>query len=495
MRKCKFSNDDCFPPEMVIDMRLNGDVPKEQWKHIDSIFNALNCDEVPFEHVFHLLKKHAKLLIGDEKSRCMLFKYLQDEILEYPREELRDMEIIPVYDQKGETMYVPWSKEIFVKENTYTSTDTYWILNTSILPKQDCEKMLGVNINVMNEEYEQNQYCKGLRKRIEESRDRIGLYNYLLNEFNNGHLRKNSCIGVLLELKGKIPLKNELEDITLKELYICDEPGCFDSKMIRSMTVHKECKQFAEFIRCKSLSEVYFKDISYKNLFIADDDIEYFQEEYFKNSEDILRGFYLEGKLKYGLMEEYDLGYLCYGDQRDNCDNWEYKFPEKPISNKVRLLNQIKRLLENPIEIVTEKVERLERKGRRKNGQSFELNKNEAREEMLQIYTPEGNNPHKAFCQMCCKLKDYKFMEVNELELEPKYYFSQTRVALCLECSKRFEDFRRNNKIRGKYLDAICSAKISNEGTVKIPLHKDCTLTFTATHLAEVQELLKGIRI
>ena len=92
---------------------------------------------------------------------------------------------------------------------------------------------------------------------------------------------------------------------------------------------------------------------------------------------------------------------------------------------------------------------------------------------------------------MCLKPKPYMLMEVNNLELKPKYYFHQTRVALCLECSKRFEAMREKNNIREEYLKAICCANISYEGKVEIPIGHEDTLTFTATHLAEVQEILK----
>ena len=63
--------------------------------------------------------------------------------------------------------------------------------------------------------------------------------------------------------------------------------------------------------------------------------------------------------------------------------------------------------------------------------------------------------------------------------------------ALCLECSKRFEALREKRDIREGYLKAIRNADISNEGIVEIPVGGEQALTFTATHLAEVQELLK----
>ena len=131
-------------------------------------------------------------------------------------------------------------------------------------------------------------------------------------------------------------------------------------------------------------------------------------------------------------------------------------------------------------------------KCRRSNGNVFALNGKEAREATLRIYTPEGAN-NISFCQMCCEPKDWQFMEVNNLELKPRYYFPQTRVALCLECSKRFEALRSNENIRKKYLEAVCNASTSECGKVEISIGSEETLTFTAKHLAEVQELLKNM--
>ena len=154
------------------------------------------------------------------------------------------------------------------------------------------------------------------------------------------------------------------------------------------------------------------------------------------------------------------------------------------------MIQHVKTTLKNPVTIFTAKVERSILMGRRNNGITFDLSGNDARNTTLQIYTPEGAKKI-AFCQMCLKPKPYMLMEVNNLELKPKYYFHQTRVALCLECSKRFEALRENESIRKEYLNAIRNANISNEGKAVIPVGQEDTLTFTATHLVEVQEILK----
>ncbi|MBR6011958.1 MAG: hypothetical protein IK060_06460, partial [Methanomicrobium sp.] len=112
------------------------------------------------------------------------------------------------------------------------------------------------------------------------------------------------------------------------------------------------------------------------------------------------------------------------------------------------------------------------------------------REGALKTYTPQGCDDDFCFCQMCGKLKYRRFIEVNNLELEPDYYFPQLRIALCLECSKNFEFLRNNQSIRERYIENIKRYHIQNEGVIEIPLYEKESLRFTAKHLAEIQEIL-----
>lgn len=473
-------------PETVINPKLDG-VSKEQKERIDAVFNALACEDAPFTMVFPLLQRYAEAFIENEDFRNSLYEYLQDTP-EVFRVKLLDMNIIPVYGRTGGTQYISWVDDgIFVKKDTHTSDKSYWVLNETLLSKAMCEKMLGVNINEMNSEWERNRYRSVLQEIIR-GNDISKIYKYLVTEFATGALQRNDCLGILLQLKDVIPLKNELGEITDTELFLCDQPsGYFAVDMLQRIIVHKECSGLAEYIKCRNLSDIYYDDIDYYEDLTADD-IEALQDDYFAHSEEILRGFYRDEYLSDELLAAYDLEYLGMG--RPDEPYTEYSFPEKPVRDRAQLLQHVKTALKNPVAIFTAKVERSILKGRRSNGVTFELNGNDARNNTLQIYTPEGAK-RIAFCQMCLRPKPYMLMEVNNLELKPKYYFYQTRVALCLECSKRFEALREKDSIREEYLKAIRNANISNEGKVEIPVGHEDTLTFTATHLAEIQELLK----
>lgn len=137
-------------------------------------------------------------------------------------------------------------------------------------------------------------------------------------------------------------------------------------------------------------------------------------------------------------------------------------------------------------------VERTVHKGQDQNGNLFELQSRDIRDGVLSIYSSSEKHGV-CFCQMCGRRKSRNLIEVNNLQRMPKVYFPQMRVALCLECSKIFEALRNNDKVRNTYLDVIKNIKIGTEGKIEIPIGIDETITFTAKHLAEIQEILKRV--
>ena len=82
-------------------------------------------------------------------------------------------------------------------------------------------------------------------------------------------------------------------------------------------------------------------------------------------------------------------------------------------------------------------------------------------------------------------------VEVNNLELDPEYYIPEFRVALCLNCSVHFKSLRANRYKRQIYFKNIQNAVIQNQGNITIQVDTNTTITFTDTHLAEIQEILK----
>lgn len=483
-----------FSPDVVIDSKTPEDVSKELKERIESVFKALGCENAPFSQVFSIIKQFAESNITDVAFRNSLYEYLQEAPYEY-HSEIAKLKILPTFGINGGVDYICWNgNEIFVRRNTSKSSSSYRILFEDILPKSMCEKMLGVNINEMNAEWERNCYRQEL-ERIVRGSDINRIYAYIMQEFQSGNLKRNDCSVTLKGLKADVPLKNELGQITRNELFVSSLPqGYFPSEMIQRITVHEECVALANFISSRKLSDVHSEDFNYNESLTADD-IECLRDkinndDFFIHSEEILRRFYRNGLIADKLMAENNIEYI--GMSFDIDSDAHYSFPEQPVVDRQKLIAHVKTECNSPVSIVSEKVERSVLKGQLINGKSFFLDGDEARKRTLDIYTPIDSKTV-AFCQMCQKIKPHKLMEVNNLEIRPKYYFHQTRVALCLECSKRFEAMREDARIRDSYLETIKNTSIANQGSITIPIHGSDSLKFTATHLAEIQEILKWI--
>lgn len=480
---------DCFG---MIPAELALDIPKDE--SFDATLNAMGCLDAPFARVFPLLEEYAGKFIGNDVFREKLYTYLQNAPEQYQR-PLRELPIIPVFSTYGNrTEYISWEDDIiFVKKNCIKSEHNYYVLNERFLPKSVCEKIFGVNINEMNAEWERSRYNDGLRDIIR-GNNTTEIYKYLLAEYSKGAFTKYQSQEILMGMRDLIPLRNQLGKIVDTGLFICDEvTGYFQSNIVLAIAIHDECKQLAEYLKYPVLSNIHYQDIPYVED-LTKDDIEDFTDDYFVNGEEILRNFYRSGQLSDELIAEYGLEYITMQSSQDD----DYlEFPENPVKNIEKLKKHIQTLLHNPIKIVAVKVERTIHRGRDSSGNEFGIDDRNIRNQTLQIYTPDGVHG-RCFCQMCRKVKPYDLMEVNNIIATPQYFFSQTRVALCLECSKRFEAMRfanaQKNKNSGQdtFIAALKEAKIGVDGCVDVPLGKG-SIRFTATHLAEIQEILRSM--
>ena len=456
----------------------------------DAALNAMTCKQADTNRVMPVLIKYAEGQMRIEQFRNAFYDYLLNNDVSAYQEQLRNLNLIPVYGKvPGTTEYVCWEEDsIFVKRGVTVSGDNYSILNEALLPKQACETIFGVNINEMNAEWERSRYNEKLLQTVR-GNDVGMIYSFLLREYQQGNLSRNNSLGELLKVKDTLPLKNQLGEITDRELFLCDQPvDYFPVPVIQQITLHAECMGFAQFLKCRNLSAVHYEDFNYHQQ-LTEDDIECLQDDYFANSEEILRGFYRDNQLPEELLQKSGIEYLTMARGSDS--QREYQFPENPVANRWALQQHIQKQTDNPISIVSVKVERSVKKGQKTDGVQFDLSDGDAREGALSIYS-SAEEHGKCFCQMCRQLKPRAFIEVNNLQREPKYYFPQMRVALCLECSKYFESLRENVAIRKNYLEEIKRIAIGNRGKIEIHVGPEI-ITFTATHLAEIQEILKWL--
>ena len=457
-------------------------------KNNEPVMNALGCHIASFSQVFPIIQRHAQRLIQEEEFRSKLYEYLQTAPADH-KESLKKLAIIPVYGQTpGSTEYLSWKEDsIFVKRNTDVSGKDYYVLNERLMPKAVCEKIFDVNINEMNLKWEHNRYNERLKKTLRGSNIEI-IYQFIMREFKSGKLQRNESLDTLRALSEEIPLKNELGEIVDTSLFICDQPsGYFASEMMQRLIVHKECEEFARYIKVGELKNVHYEDMNHYEELTADD-VEALLDATFTNSEEILRGFYRDGLLSEELLKEYNLEYLTTGPSSDRAGS--YSFPSDPVGDRISLGDHVRKQWQSPIKVVSVKEERCVLKGQKGKETPFDLGMQDAREGALRIYAPDEDRTL-CFCQMCRRVKPHRLIEVNNIEAQPEYYFPQLRIALCLECSKHFEYLRNNKTIRADYINAIKNASIQDQGTIDIRIGREDTIRFTANHLAEIQEILQ----
>lgn len=123
------------------------------------------------------------------------------------------------------------------------------------------------------------------------------------------------------------------------------------------------------------------------------------------------------------------------------------------------------------------------------NGKMQSINSGEIRESTLKRYRPAANTDG-CFCQMCRVVKNTEYIEVNNIWSQPQYYWPQTRIALCLDCSKRFKAMRLNKEMIEQFYRSIESANVQSTEAISIPIG-NADIRFTQKHLAEIQAILK----
>lgn len=465
----------------------------------DSVLNAFACEDAKYSTVLPIIFKYAERFIRDEGFRTALYEYLEkanNEFIVQTHDEyiykIKDLKIIPVYGiESGATEYISWKEDsIFVKPSSTRSEDNYYVLNEKLLPKSKCEKIYSANINEMSIEYEHSRYNAMLKEIINSGKDITSIYKYIIAEYKAGRLTKNDSFGLLRA--NHVPLKNALGQITMNKLFTCEQEkqGYFTTKLLMEITVHEECRSLAMDLCYQPLNEIHYDDLRYYEE-LTQDEVEELLDDpdhYFINYEELLRNFYRAGLLSDALLQEYNLEYLSYGGY--DTASYSFEFPSEQAGNRVFLAKHIRKLWKAPAKIITVEEMKKVQKIKTHDNQIKPYDRKYSRESMLNRYAPEERSDL-CFCQMCLVAKNKNYIEVNNIENTPEYFFSELRITLCLECSKKFEALRHNDSIRKAFIERILDYDIYDESTVKISIGSGDTITFTAKHLAEIQEILK----
>lgn len=400
------------------------------------------------------------------------------------RNLLKKYALIPVLGYTlGSTEYIQYTSNIYTERAATTSPSEYYVLKTRILSDNAFRAIFDVPLNEMNEAYRKMLYQETLRQHLRNDAD-LQLYSYLIHEYKKGgDMRKWGEEIVTSDVYRKmIPLKNELGEIRIGQIYYCDrEEGYFIGSVISSCRCAPECNRFAAFAGFKELCDVYFEDLKITEP-LTRDDIESLQDDYFKHGATILEACIENQLIPEDLMNDYHLAGLQKQEYAIEPD----EFPNEPVRNLKSLQSAINNA---PLQrIVKEERTRTVDCIKQENGRTELFDKSYARNQILRRYTPLGQNH--CICQMCLKGKPSYLIEVNNLQSAPKYYWPEMRLSLCLECSKQFESLRSNPSLIAKFEQAILSANTSTPDPVKVPIG-NVTITFTQTHLEQIKTILK----
>lgn len=452
----------------------------------------LGCKQVDYAEIVRIICERGHLYIEDEKFRTTLYKYLSDTLnLRQYSEQLKNAKIIPIkgLHSAQEVSYVSFNEmTIYVDETASASTLEYGILSTKILNKNTLEQILNVDIKVLDKDYKNYMYTKKLEAIIMSGRGRAEIYRQLIVEMKQNRNQFMSAAGVLLNHKDAIPLPTEDGEYHVGNVFVTTlESGYFYGKLINSHVTKKEALDLAKLLGCRDISLVSYEELEIMSSITADD-IEDLQLPDIRYGYHILEQCIFEGLVSDELIEKYGLSGIKRTDYTGVFD--ESDFPNEPVKNHANLRAHIQNQSKTAREIIKVQELRTVDKLRLPSGKEQLLNSREIREETLKRYRPASNTDG-CFCQMCRTVKSTEYIEVNNIWAQPKYYWPQTRIALCLDCSKRFEAMRSNKEIIDQFYRSIESANIQTNEPITIQIG-NADIRFTQTHLAEIQEILKS---
>lgn len=451
----------------------------------------LGCKQVDTSEIVRILCERAHLHIEDDKYRTALYRYLAEtpELRPYSQ-QLRSAKIIPIKGKYSpqEISYVSFNEmSIFVDETAAVSTPEYGILNTKILPKNTLERILGVDIVVIDSRYKKFLYDDKLEGILTSTATNAEKYRQLISELKCSRSQFNASLGVLLQNKNRVPLLTEDGEYHTEDVFITTlESGYFYGKLLNSHIASKEAMELAKLIGCRDISLVSYEDLGIRTQITADD-IEDLQMPDIRYGYHILEQCIFEGFISEELIEKYGLSGIKRTDYTGVFD--ESDFPNEPVKNHNNLRSQIQSQSRSAREIIKVQELRTVDKVRLPNGKEQSVNSSEIRENTIKRYRPASNTDG-CFCQMCRTVKSTEYIEVNNIWAQPKYYWPQMRIALCLDCSKRFEAMRSNKEIIEQFYRSVKSANVHTSEPITIPIG-NADIRFTQTHLAEIQAILQ----
>lgn len=460
----------------------------------ESILKNLGCHIADNYKIAKLIINEVDKYINEEDFRHKLYKYLFEvATLNSVAYMLRSAPIIPIAGEyPGSIRYIAYNDgEIYAKDNTDKVYEGYNVITEDeYINRQDIERLLGVQIQILNDDLIKHKYSDELKDWVLSDIEDGDLYYLLLNEFNTKQDLFHECGGILVQYNDKIPFLMRNGKFKHGLIFLADNNVQFNGSLLKAFVVDVKANALAAFLKCRDI-----KDITYDNLCteelseLTDDDIEDIKQ--LSNSSSILERFIFDGLISNELVAKYNLYWVRKTDYSQDFD--ESYFPNEPIENLDELEKGMQKDLSSVREIQYVRKEINVQKICQPNGKLLSLDDNEIREDAMGHYHP-ANNIDLCYCQMCKSVKPKEYIQVNNIKLKPKYYWRYTRIVLCLECSKHFELMRNNIDLMNKFEQNILDADAMSNQAIGISIGNE-KIYFTQTHLAKLQLILKANKI
>lgn len=455
------------------------------------LLEFLGCEKCDLEEVLGFISENTDTFLANDKTRDALYKYLssegenfEDELLD---DQVADLPIFPIRTESG-TEYVAYEGKLYTHP-TEKSSDDFNILDTEVMSFETCHKILGSDhrVNELTQEVYDARYIKNLVSIIQ-SYDKTNeeKAKFLLREFKLNRENFDKCRYSLIGLLPQIPLEMANGNFGTGNKYINEQGLILSGEMIQNLYVSEKYDELARYLGCTDITKIHYSDIDVEISEISDDEIQDIQDN-FENYADILSGLINDRIITDEQIEKFNLQYLAYGINGDNHgevydEEDDEDFPGKPVANIDRLRKYLKvQFLNNPNPYVKKRRivrEALHRISKEK--------KNYTNSMYMSAY-----DERKCFCQMCKKKVYESYIERNDVQVKPKYAWKQMYLSLCLICSKDYGYLRANEKIWKDFVEKIIDTDIDEDDEViEIPI-AERTITFTATHLAEIQRILE----
>lgn len=443
------------------------------------LLEVIGCRKAKGSELLRCLESIVKDYITDEAFRVGLYAYLSNNqgniAFEGVGEGVKRLPFIPIRSTFG-TEYISYRDNIY-KHKTEISKDDYYILNAEILPIDTADRILGRygRINELTQEVFEAKYRNNLERYIQSSRPHQEKARYLLNEFEHNTVAFKKCEASLKGLVNIIPLEMSNKQFKTGNKFLNSTEQFFAGPLITQYVVSDRYAKLAKFLGCTNILDIHYDDFDMEIERIEDDDIEDLQCG-FKNFYEIITRLMDEELLSEEQIDKYNLEFGSH----DNGDDIFEAFPEQTVRDINSLRFHIKKAWEvakNPY-VEKQYIQWKPQQPLNKKNYAFSMYQSE-------------HSEHHCFCQMCKKKVHKRYIERNDIEKTPAYAWNQMYLNLCLTCSKDYLDLRHNDIIWNNFISCIMRTNVTTSGRYDIPIG-DKIISFTATHLAEVQEIFKA---